>query len=117
MRASSLQQPFAAETFDQIVATFPSPYIFSPQALTEINRTLRPGGELLIIPTAWSTSQSIVQRLFSWLLNISVKTNDETEKNQARMKNLFKKHGFDVSFREHEIKKSKVLLITAIKIR
>lgn len=116
MRANSLYLPFPSESFSQVTATFPSPYIFSPQALTEINRILKPRGELLIIPTAWSTSKSIFQKFFSWLLNISNKTNDEANNNLSQILKPFTECGFEVNQQEIEIKASKVLLLKATKV-
>ncbi|MBN2501330.1 MAG: class I SAM-dependent methyltransferase, partial [Anaerolineales bacterium] len=37
-------QPFPAQTFQQVVATFPSEYIVDPLTLAEIYRILAPGG-------------------------------------------------------------------------
>jgi SAM-dependent methyltransferase len=40
--------PFAAGSFDTIVATFPAPYILAPATLAECRRVLAPGGRLVI---------------------------------------------------------------------
>ncbi|MGO8950385.1 MAG: class I SAM-dependent methyltransferase [Ktedonobacterales bacterium] len=51
----SLQQgvaqklPYAAATFDSVVSTFPSDYIFDPLTLDEISRVLGPRGSLVVI--------------------------------------------------------------------
>ena len=45
--------PFPDSNFHQVVATFPSEYIYYPQTLTEIHRVLTSGGELLALPVAW----------------------------------------------------------------
>lgn len=50
-RAQAL--PFPTGQFDSVVSTFPSDYIIEPSALMEINRVLRPGGRLIIVPTGW----------------------------------------------------------------
>lgn len=47
--------PFADETFDSVVSTFPAPYILEPVSLAECKRVLRPpaeyaeGGRLVIV--------------------------------------------------------------------
>lgn len=49
-RAQSL--PFSDQTFDTVVSTFPSEYIYDPATISEIERVLRPGGRLIVIEGA-----------------------------------------------------------------
>jgi ubiquinone/menaquinone biosynthesis C-methylase UbiE len=51
-RAASQALPFPAGTFDGVVSTFPSEYIFDPRTIAEIARVLRPGGRLVVVPAA-----------------------------------------------------------------
>jgi SAM-dependent methyltransferase len=46
-RAEAL--PFKSDTFGAIVATFPSDYILRPSTWAEIERVLRPGGDLVVV--------------------------------------------------------------------
>lgn len=50
VRATAMALPFPAATFDAVVSTFPSEYIFDPRTLREIARVLRPGCPLVIVP-------------------------------------------------------------------
>ncbi|MDQ6740540.1 MAG: methyltransferase domain-containing protein [Actinomycetota bacterium] len=50
-RAASQALPFPAETFDAVLSTFPSEYIFDPLTVSEIVRVLRPGGLLVVVPS------------------------------------------------------------------
>jgi ubiquinone/menaquinone biosynthesis C-methylase UbiE len=50
VRATAQAIPFPAATFDAVVSTFPSEYIFDPRTLREIARVLRPGSPLVIVP-------------------------------------------------------------------
>ncbi|MBO0777421.1 MAG: class I SAM-dependent methyltransferase [Ktedonobacteraceae bacterium] len=44
--------PFSPSTFDTVVSTFPSEYIYDPDSIAEIARVLRPGGRLIVIEGA-----------------------------------------------------------------
>lgn len=48
-QASVQALPFHTAAFDCVVSTFPSEYIADPDALSEINRVLRPGGKLIVV--------------------------------------------------------------------
>ena len=55
--------PYRDQAFNQVVSTFPTPYIFDTQTLKEIFRVLIPGGMLIVIPSAWITGSSLVDRI------------------------------------------------------
>jgi ubiquinone/menaquinone biosynthesis C-methylase UbiE len=114
-RANAMQLPFTSESFQQIIATFPAPYVLLPETLKEINRALQPNGELLIIPTAWSTSKSPITRFFSWLFNLSINTFKDQNEKLAPLLQPLKNTGFEVTHRILDVEKSKVLLIFAVK--
>ena len=52
IQGSAQHLPFAAETFDTIVSTFPSEYIYDPPTISEVKRVLRPGGRIIVIEGA-----------------------------------------------------------------
>ena len=50
VRRGSVQRlPFADASFDTVVSTFPTEYIYDSAALAEIARVLRPGGRLVVV--------------------------------------------------------------------
>ncbi len=53
--------PFRNGCFDQIVATFPTEYIYAPETLQEIHRTLKVGSSLIVLPTAWITGRGLIR--------------------------------------------------------
>jgi hypothetical protein len=59
---------FPSAAFEQVVATFPSNYIFDPACPREIWRLLVPGGRLVIIPAAWNTGHKPCQRFLAGAL-------------------------------------------------
>ena len=52
IQGSASQLPFSANSFDTVVSTFPSEYIYDPTTIAEIERVLRPGGRLIVIEGA-----------------------------------------------------------------
>ena len=52
LQGSAQHLPFAAASFDTVVSTFPSEYIYDPDTIAEVARVLRPGGRLIVIEGA-----------------------------------------------------------------
>jgi len=115
IQANAPYLPFKGNSFDQVIATFPAPYIFSKQTLSAIFALLKPDGEMLVIPTAWSTSKSPIQLFFSWLFNWSAGRQNSHLTNLSAVLKPIEESGFKVSHQLLEVKKSKVLLISGRK--
>ena len=49
VQADVRRLPFSDGSFDTVVSTFPTEYIFDPQTAHEIARVLRPGGRLVVV--------------------------------------------------------------------
>lgn len=61
--------PFAADSFDTILATFPAPYVLDDAFAREVARVLRPGGRLVLLLGAESGVYpwpGILERLLRW---------------------------------------------------
>jgi ubiquinone/menaquinone biosynthesis C-methylase UbiE len=52
IQGSARSLPFTDSSFDNVVSTFPSEYIYAPETLAEVERVLRPGGRLIVIEGA-----------------------------------------------------------------
>jgi len=52
LQGSAQRLPFTPASFDTVVSTFPSEYIYDPDTIAEVARVLRPGGRLIIIEGA-----------------------------------------------------------------
>jgi len=68
--------PFPNQFFDQIVATFPTEYIYAPETLREAYRTLKPGGTLLVLPAAWITGKRLIDRCTRTLFQVTGQSPD-----------------------------------------
>lgn len=52
LQGSAQHLPFPDASFDTVVSTFPSEYIYDPDTISEVERVLRPGGRLIVIEGA-----------------------------------------------------------------
>src|SRR5438445_5427247 len=52
IQGSAKHLPFSNESFDTVVSTFPSEYIYDPDTIAEVERVLRPGGRLIVVEGA-----------------------------------------------------------------
>lgn len=71
VRGPAQTLPFAAHTFDSVVATFPSSYIVDPASLAEVARVLSPGGRLIVVAGARLSGRDAVSRFIEWLYSIT----------------------------------------------
>jgi ubiquinone/menaquinone biosynthesis C-methylase UbiE len=110
-RAVTQNIPFASETFDTVISTFPSEYIFDPQTLTEAHRILRSGGRLIVLPVAFPAS-----RFLKWLYRVTGESPVALgEDLKERFKQPFTQAGFSVEIKTVELKSSALLIILADK--
>lgn len=63
--------PFPTSTFDHIVATFPTDFIYQHETLREIWRVLRPGGSLIVLPVAIPFGRGTMDRITAGLFRIT----------------------------------------------
>ena len=52
IQGSAQHLPFSNDSFDTVVSTFPSEYIYDPDTIAEVARVLRPGGRFIVIEGA-----------------------------------------------------------------
>ena len=101
---------FPQQTFQQVVATYPSEYIFDPLSLQEIQRVLAPGGQLVILITAWLTGKSICHQLTRLFIPF---TKPNSTRNLERMLLPFKEAGLTANFIQVECESTRLLLVLA----
>jgi ubiquinone/menaquinone biosynthesis C-methylase UbiE len=107
--------PFAADSFDSVVATFPSEYIFAPETLSEVWRVLKDGGRLVVVLSALPGGASLPARATAWLFRVTGQGGDLTEEIKGRVKAFFAASRFRVSVKQVEIRQSAVLLVVGEK--
>lgn len=61
IQGSAQSLPFSSNTFDTVISTFPSEYIYDPDTIAEVRRVLRPGGRLIVIEGANLLPSGFVQ--------------------------------------------------------
>lgn len=59
------QLPFADESFDTVVSTFPAGFVTDPAAQQEFARVLRPGGRLVLVDVALAGGGPLLHLLFN----------------------------------------------------
>ena len=105
--------PFAADSFDSVVATFPSEYITDHFVLAEIRSTLKPSGRFVLIPMAWIWGKSLTDRAAKWLFRITGQSDELRDRFEDRIKTILTEAGFRVEIIHAEIRYSTVLIVVA----
>lgn len=52
IQGSAQGLPFSSNSFDTVISTFPTEYIYDPDTIAEVERVLRPGGRLIVVEGA-----------------------------------------------------------------
>lgn len=107
--------PFPKNSFNYVVATFPTEYIAQPNTISEIHRILKPGKELLIIPMATITGGSPIHKAAAWLFKVTGQAPDIDQAAYQASMHLFIAAGFDVTIEWQEQNNSRVMLVRAKK--
>ena len=101
--------PFANDSFDTIVSTFPSEYIFDPRALAEARRCLMDRGRLIVLPVAMPKN-----RLLEWLYKITGESPSESEEIvKKKLKEPFVKANFETEIIIRDMQSSRLFIIIA----
>ena len=110
-RGLAQQLPFASGSFDTIVSTFPTEYIFDPRTLAEARRCLMDRGRLTVLPVAMPKS-----RVLEWLYKVTGEAPSESEEIvKKKLKEPFDRAGFSTEIKIVELRSSRLLIIIAEK--
>ena len=112
-RGIAQQLPFPNESFDTIVATFPTEYITDPHTLTEVKRCLSHGGRLIVLPAALPKNPFL-----DWLFKVTHQSPTEAiEVVKTKLKEPFVAAGFESAVKVLDVKSGILLLVLAINHR
>jgi len=101
--------PFANESFDTIIATFPAEYITDPLTLSEVKRCLSDGGRFIVLPVAMPKN-----RFLSWLFQVTSQApSDAMKEVQGKLAEPFIKSDFDVETHVLDLKSGTLIVIFA----
>lgn len=107
VRADGRRLPFRDGAFDGIVATFPTEYILQASTLSEARRTLGRAGRLVLLPVAWITGGSLLERAAAWLFRVTGEASEWDERFSAAIRT----QGFAVEETRVQLPGSEVMLL------
>jgi ubiquinone/menaquinone biosynthesis C-methylase UbiE len=103
--------PFPAGSFDSLVSTFPSEYIFDERTLKEAHRVLTCGGKFIVLPAGWPKNA-----LLGWLYRVTGESpNEAREIVVQKWIQPFIRAGFKTKAQILEVKSGTLLIILATK--
>jgi ubiquinone/menaquinone biosynthesis C-methylase UbiE len=104
--------PFADESFDQVVATFPTNYMTAGGTLSEVYRVLSPAGGLVVIPGARLTApRGLAERLASGIFRLFGLAQDWSELAREWFVMPIQRAGFSVSVERRPFKSGEIFVI------
>jgi ubiquinone/menaquinone biosynthesis C-methylase UbiE len=118
--------PFAAKTFNSVLATFPAEFIVAEETLTSVHRVLSEDGRFIIVPQAIFTGSSLPERFIEWLYQITGQRHEEpitqnreiqVTKNSLwdQLRDRFENAGFMVEIATASLERSQATIIIAQK--
>ena len=115
-RGVGQELPFSSESFDSIVATFPSDYITDAETLSEVKRCLADGGKFIVLPAAMLMGRGILDRLMALVFRVTHQSPaDPIEIFSERLRRPFEEAGFHVEIKGLDVKSSLLLIVIATK--
>jgi ubiquinone/menaquinone biosynthesis C-methylase UbiE len=87
-RADNLFLPFKSNSFDKLIASFPSEYVFINQFKQEAHRVLRVNGELIILMGVIFSDQGILNKIYQFVFQVSGQSKPK-EKFEEALNSIF----------------------------
>ncbi|MCC7118752.1 MAG: class I SAM-dependent methyltransferase [Anaerolineales bacterium] len=103
--------PYPSESFDSVISTFPTDYIFQSRTLSEIKRILRSDGRLIVLPVAFPRSGFL-----QWLYRVTGESPNSLSKSlQTKIAQPFINAGFQTEIKVIDVKSNQLLIVIANK--
>ena len=110
-RGIGQQLPFRDESFETVIATFPTEYITDPATLAEVKRCLSKRGKFIVLPVAWPKN-----RLLDWLFKVTNQSPTEAmEVVKSRLREPFVHAGFVTEIQTVDVQSSTLLIVLGTK--
>ena len=117
VRAIVHSMPFESSTFDSVVATFPTEFIFQVTSLREIHRLLKVDGRLVVLPVAWLLGRGFFEQAAAWLIAFTRQVPPSPEDwVRARLAQPLRSAGFQVDVHRINSLQSIALVVVATKM-
>lgn len=100
--------PLPNNSIDQIVATFPSEYIADPVTIREVDRVLKPEGQVVILYAANFTKNKSIHQLITWLYTITGQAGEQYDHIQRTILENFKAIGYNLMMKEKSLANSEI---------
>ncbi len=120
VRSRAQALPFPDKTFDNILATFPTEFIVDPKTVSEVRRTLKSGGNVVIVAEAQLTGGGIIRGIIEWLYFVTgqrqfFQGDQDEAKFWLRSRQSYVDAGFDVRLEQVRLEDSIVTVAIASK--
>lgn len=106
--------PFRDGAVPNVIATFPTEYLFQPDTLKEIARVLAPAGKLIVLPMVFITGRGIMHRFIAWLYRVTGQSLPQEAVLNNDLFAAFTASGFQVSQHLVEERGASLLVIEAV---
>lgn len=114
-RALAQSLPFQSESFDTVLATFPSDYIIHPATIAEIRRVLSPSGQFVLVDGA----QFCTAGWYEWLVYLAYRLTFQSSVNDTPIhipyQHVFAEAGFGLQQYEEQVGNSRVIIVVGNK--
>jgi len=115
VQGSAFQLPFANQSFDAIISTFPTNFIVQPETLTEAHRILCDNGKLIVVLNSVLTGGGVIRRFVEWLYHITGQRDNQPD--EIHVHHYFDGYGFSVEATEVTCKSSIAQLVILTKTK
>jgi ubiquinone/menaquinone biosynthesis C-methylase UbiE len=115
LRGYAQNLPLGPASFQCVVSTFPSEYIFDPKTLEEVSRVLSPGGRFVVLPWAWITGGALPEKLAAGLARVTGEAPSPVGLPPPGFVKRLQTAGFNVTWETVPLHSSALLVIVATK--